>query len=193
MSASKYAILGMLTIEPMTGYDLKKLTETALVHFWHESYGNLYPRLKRLAAAGLVEVREEARAGGPDAKVYSLTARGREAFEEWLGETPADEPVRSELLLKMFFGTQAPADVTEKHILDFQERHRARQAMFAAVEGRLRADEAANPSLPFWLMTLRRGQLTVEARLQWCEECLEVLRSGVCSAESGALQEGGAR
>ncbi|MDH3629255.1 MAG: PadR family transcriptional regulator, partial [Acidobacteriota bacterium] len=44
-SSSRYAVLGILTLEPMSGYDIKKFIETSVAHFWRESYGNIYPLL----------------------------------------------------------------------------------------------------------------------------------------------------
>ncbi len=177
MSKSKYSILGMLIIEPMSGYDMKKFSEAALGHFWHESYGNLYPRLRQLAAEGMVVATAEERAGGPNAKVYSLTERGRSEFLEWLAGPVTEEPVRSELLLKVFFGSQAPPELTERQIRNYQIRQQKLQQTFGLIESHLRAEAVWNPNQPFWLMTLRRGQLHVESRLQWCEESLAVLRS----------------
>src|SRR5690606_10830705 len=100
-----------LTVEPMTGYDMKSFSEKSLAHFWHESYGNLYPRLKRLRARGLVRGRRERRARAPDAVVYSLTDDGRRRFREWMREPPEPERVRSELLLKVFFGARVEPEV----------------------------------------------------------------------------------
>ena len=51
---SKYAILGMLSIEPMSGYDIKKEIEESISNFWTESYGQIYPVLKSLVAEKLV-------------------------------------------------------------------------------------------------------------------------------------------
>src|SRR5687767_3605870 len=96
----------------MTAYDLKKMSEQSLAHFWHESYGNLYPRLAQLQADGLVTARKERRESAPDAIVYRITSRGRRELAAWLREPAAAERIRSELLLKVFFGTQAPVQAT---------------------------------------------------------------------------------
>lgn len=54
-SRTIYAILGFLTVKPMSGYDIKKAVEVSIANFWKESYGQIYPMLKRLAKEGLVE------------------------------------------------------------------------------------------------------------------------------------------
>ncbi|MBR6512798.1 MAG: PadR family transcriptional regulator, partial [Clostridia bacterium] len=51
----KYAILGLVNREPMTGYDIKKAFEDrALTSFWHAEHSQIYPELKRLVDEGMV-------------------------------------------------------------------------------------------------------------------------------------------
>ncbi|MDX1394412.1 MAG: PadR family transcriptional regulator [Gemmatimonadota bacterium] len=161
----------MLTIEPMSGYDMKKFSEQSLAHFWHESYGNLYPRLKRLAGAGLIRGRRESRTRAPDAIVYSLTSAGREAFLEWLDEAPEPERPRSELVLKMFFGAHSSRDRLARLMDERRRDLEETRDRYAEIEAMLREGLEDRPEVPFWLITLRRGQLLTEARLRWCEEC----------------------
>ncbi len=186
MSQTKFAILGMLTLGPMTGYDLKKMSEQSLVHFWQESYGNMYPQLAALEKDGLVSARREQRAGRPDAIVYTLTDRGREEVAAWLERPAAPERRRSELLLKVFFGAQVPIEQTIRQVAAHREEQEAVRAMYAAIEQRIREEKRETASAPFRLMTLRRGQLLTEARLRWCEESLEVLAAMQQQQHAGA-------
>jgi DNA-binding PadR family transcriptional regulator len=174
-SRTDAAILGMLTVEPMSGYDMKHFCDQSLAHFWHENYGNLYPRLKRLRAAGLVRGRRERRAHGPDAIVYSLTTAGRRRFREWLRQEPHPEKVRSEFLLKIFFGAQAGLERSAGWIRDYQRQQQTTKRGYADVERMLRASLRDRPEALYWLMSLRRGQLVTEARLRWCRECLALM------------------
>lgn len=161
----------MLTVEPMSGYDMKKFCEQSLAHFWHENYGNLYPRLKRLQADTLIRGRRERRERGPDAIVYSLTRAGRRRFLDWLRQEPEPERMRSEFMLKLFFGAQAGPDATATNIRAYRRQHEAAGRQYAAIEQMLRKGLADRPEAPYWLMALRRGQLLTEARLRWCAEC----------------------
>jgi DNA-binding PadR family transcriptional regulator len=176
MSQTKLAVLGLLTLGPMSGYALKKKSESSLAHFWHESYGNLYPRLAELQAEGLVTARTERRERAPDAIVYRITPRGRRELAEWLTEPAAPERTRSELLLKIFFGAQVPAESSIEQLLAYQAQQEAVRDTYAASEVRLRGELATVPDAAFHLMTLRRGQLLTEARLRWCDETIETLR-----------------
>src|SRR5918999_5504170 len=103
---SKYAILGMLSIEPMSGYDIKKEVETSISNFWTESYGQIYPVLRKLIGEKLVTKTVESEAGKPDRHVYALTAQGRKELRRWLREGFAPKIQRNEFLLKLFFGEE---------------------------------------------------------------------------------------
>ena len=50
-----YAILGFLAQRPMSGYDIKRSVEESVDNFWSESFGQIYPILRRLAEQGMVE------------------------------------------------------------------------------------------------------------------------------------------
>ena len=50
MNKSRFALLGLLSLGAMSGYDLRKLFEQSLIHFWSESFGQIYPMLRSLAA-----------------------------------------------------------------------------------------------------------------------------------------------
>ena len=160
----------------MSGYDVKKLIERSIAHFWNESYGQIYPILKRLAAEGHAARRRETQRGKPDRYVYSLTPKGREELQRWLALPATREPFRSELLLKLFLGSAgSPADgITQ--VEHFQARQRELLDTYEGIEQKLRKEMAGHPQLPFSLITLHYGQHRGRALLAWCEETLATLR-----------------
>jgi len=170
-SKTDLAILGMLTVEPMSGYDMKQFCEQSLAHFWHESFGNLYPRLKRLANNGLIKGNRVPSERGPDAILYSLTTRGRTRLQTWLLEPPEAEHVRSEFMLKFFFGAHAPADVIDQMLLEYEQQQTRIRQHYKIIEETLRSADDEREESFFWLLSLRRGQLLTAARLRWCREC----------------------
>ena len=109
LSPTARVILGLLAFQPRTGYDIKQLTDRSTRFFWGASYGQIYPELKRLQAAGLVSSRDEPR-GEVRRRVYSVTRKGRDALEEWLAGPDVQYDVRDEGLLKLFFGELMPAE-----------------------------------------------------------------------------------
>jgi DNA-binding PadR family transcriptional regulator len=171
-----WLILGMLSIEPnRSGYDIRKAVESSVRYFWHESYGQIYPTLKRLAAEGLIVPRKPGSKGRPERQAYSLTAKGRARLEEWLTAPYRDYPIRSEFLLKLFFGRAAPLGVSVQHIRTFQETSRRSLATLMELERQARARHRGNLHLPFWLLTLSWGICATRAVIDWSERALRSL------------------
>ena len=169
------ALLGLLSLGPMSGYDIRQLIPRSIGYFWNESYGQIYPGLKRLAAAGLVEKKTVRKRGGPDRHLYSLTAAGREQLREWLKLPVADEVPRNELLLKLFFGAHVSPSVSREHVTAHLETHEKALKAYGALAKTLRKDEANDPQLPYWLMTLSMGRHRTAAIVKWCRETLKEL------------------
>ena len=94
----------MLRLGSRTGYDIKQKIEISTRFFWGASYGQIYPELKRLAAAGLVEAAQDPR-GGVKRTAYRLTPAGERVLHEWLIDRGHQLfEMRDEALLKIFFG-----------------------------------------------------------------------------------------
>jgi PadR family transcriptional regulator, regulatory protein AphA len=176
ISSSSQALLGLLTLEPMSGYDLGQNVRASVGHIWSESYGQIYPNLKKLAVAGLVSSRAEKQKGKPERRVYSITRKGRDQLRQWLGTPPQAEIPRNEMLLKLFFGSQVSSSVLIAYVERMVQEHRALLERFQRVEHEEIAEHANRREAAFWRMTARFGQLEMEAHLRWAEETLAILR-----------------
>jgi PadR family transcriptional regulator AphA len=53
VSRTRFAVLGFLTIRPLSGYDMKVTIQNGIRNFWSESAGQLYPALRELSSEGL--------------------------------------------------------------------------------------------------------------------------------------------
>lgn len=169
-------LLGLLAIEPMSGYDLGLTIRQSVGHFWNESYGQIYPNLKRLAAAGLITGKAERRKGRPGRRVYSITKKGRERLAAWLAVEPQPEVPRNELLLKLFFGVQATPQVVTGFVERMAESERRTLKRFDELEMEI-ARLVKYPDAPYWRMALRFGQIELEAHQRWAKETLAELRT----------------
>nr|WP_276612491.1 PadR family transcriptional regulator [Kineococcus vitellinus] len=175
------AVLGALSIEPMTGYRLRAEIVQTLGHFWHESFGQVYPALTALQADGLVE-REDA-AGGSGTP-FRITSAGRRRLRELLGEPFRQPPPRNPLLLRLFFGDQVPADLVHRWLADAlaeAEEAAARcERLRAEVEAEVRAEARAGGAggARFRLVTVLAGLHAAQAQERWAREALALLADG---------------
>jgi PadR family transcriptional regulator AphA len=96
-----HALLGLLAIEPASGYSLTKAFDESLGRYaWHAGHTSIYPELGRLAERGLVEVMAE---GPRGSRTYAVTPAGREELRTWLLQPPGRTgKVRNEQVLRMF-------------------------------------------------------------------------------------------
>ena len=168
-------LLGLLTIEPMSGYDLGLTIRGSVGHFWNESYGQIYPNLKKLANGGFVSFKTERQEGKPDRRIYSITEKGRERLKEWLAVPPQPEIPRNEMLLKLFFGEQIPAQVLIGYVERVGEERRALLELLERVEREEVNKNQHYPGAPYWRMAAHYGQMEMRAHLRWAEETLAEL------------------
>jgi PadR family transcriptional regulator, regulatory protein AphA len=184
-SSSMEVLLGLLTIEPMSGYDLGQAIRTSVGFFWNESYGQIYPNLKNLAAEKLVTAKSERQKGKPERRVYSITKKGRERLAAWLAVEPQSEIPRNELLLKLFFGAQVPARNPFNTWSGWSEREGAYLREFRRIEQHEISKNLQYPDAPYWKMAARFGQLELEAHQRWGEETLTELRKMAKQQQKG--------
>jgi PadR family transcriptional regulator AphA len=167
LSPTAYVILGMVSREPRSGYEIKSLVDNSTRFFWAASYGQIYPELKRLAEAGLIEGTNVPR-GERKRTVYAITAKGTETLKEWLREAPTTFETREEGLLKLFFsGVLVPDEAVgtlramREHRLGVAERLRTIEP-----EAQQKLDENDDP---YPLMVLQSGIEFNEWFADWCE------------------------
>jgi PadR family transcriptional regulator AphA len=165
LTDTAYLILGALAERPRSGYDIKRFADMATRHFWAISYGQLYPELRRLSAAGLVE----AEPGGPRHRtVWRITPAGREALEEWVDD-PADHPLelRDGMLVRLFFSDVAGPETRLELARRLAARHRATRD---GLEGKRRQLAAVPGEAPMHQEVLRLGVDLNDFLTGWYED-----------------------
>lgn len=85
----RYALLAILTAQPMTGYDLAKAFRASVGHVWHAPNSQIYPELRRMEKDGLVDGESVAWGTRGTKTQYTPTPSGLAAFREWMA-TPLD-------------------------------------------------------------------------------------------------------
>lgn len=183
------ALLGMLTLGPMSGYDLKQRIELSIGNFWNESYGQIYPTLKRLEEEGWATATEEGKAGR---QVYTITKAGRMRLREWLTVAPQPRVARNELLLKLFFGRIAPVPTMRAHLLETRARYAADLERYEKTSKPVLFErQQGKPGLPFYLSVLSYGIHEARMIVAWCDETLAML-DGTGRKQTTTLRRNGA-
>ena len=175
---TKFVILGLLSIEPLSGYDIKKFIDRSISHFWSESNGQLYPTLNKLLNEKLIALDRIEQKGKKVSHLYSITDQGRSALESWLAEkTKGKSTHRDEDLLKLFFGKNASPEVCLELLQYRQKRVEAKLEEYREIQEEIKK-YASSSHYRFWLFNLKNGLYQAEAELRWCNECIQELKDG---------------
>lgn len=171
-------ILGLLSHEDLTGYDIKKRIDGQISLFWKGSFGNIYPALASLEEDGLIKRPARQPDNGSREKIsYSITAKGKKALLSWLQEDSEQNDLRYETLLKVFFGAAADREITMETISNFEEDIRADLNILKTYRKNLKDHLDDEDHLHYYL-TVLFGINTYEAYLKWCREALRLLEEG---------------
>jgi len=173
LSTTEFAVLGLLSFGPRSGYELKKAAEAGVGYVWTAAKSHVYSVLPRLVEGGFAATRRVAQERRPDKQVYRITRKGQRAFHEWL-EAPIEEGgARSPFLLKVFFGGLMSKEALRAHI----ERRRAEVVRtleeYREIESEIRDD----PRSYFGYVTLRWGLAQCRAWIRWADEILRELEA----------------
>lgn len=172
-SQTELAVLGALSTGPMSGYELRAAIIEVLGHFWHESYGQIYPCLTALEEAGAVRRTGPGRTSGT---VFEITAAGAARLRERLAEPHTPAPARNGLLLRLFFGTQLPDGGPESLLAQARDAAGRALAAYADVRAGL-DDDAAGREQALRTITLSFGEHMARAQLVWAQESLTTLEA----------------
>jgi DNA-binding PadR family transcriptional regulator len=171
-TAVTWALLGLLSQRPRSGYDLKQTVDRSIRHFWAASYGQIYPELGRLEAAGWI-TGESASADGRRRRSYQITEAGRAALIGWLHGVESRHELRDESLLRLFFADVAPVEQGLGLL-------RARREGYAAMRTYLESldDGSGVPDPPFTDLVYRWGLDYCAWGEAWCRQQEDRLRGG---------------
>ena len=171
----EYAILGFLNYQPFTGYDLKKLFDTSVRHFWTADQSQIYRTLARLTEQGMAEVERVEQQDRPDRKIYHITPTGREAFLRWLQGPFPEQDSRSGPLVQVFFAAKLSDEELLAKFKFVRELFLTMLDRYGQVPEQVQEYETQIPSPRdhyFWMLTLDLGVRNMRAQLEWAERVI---------------------
>ena len=169
-SHTELAVLGALSVEPMSGYTVRASITETLGHFWSESFGQIYPTLARLESEGQVE---RDAAGKTSGSRFRLPPRGRDRLVDLLHDPIPTTPPRNGTLLRLFFGGLLGPQECREIVLRALTDAEARLVHLTAV--RAEVEREGDPGSPYRLITVAAGEHSARAQVAWAHEVLETL------------------
>lgn len=175
MKTLKYAILGLLAQQDMTGYELMKQFESTLCEFWSATHSQIYPELKKLTDEGNVKYQVEISGTVLEKKLYSITDIGRADFLNWLSEdvkmaaTPKDV-----FRLKVFFSGALEPQLRLHHLESQLIQHEQRLSHLKGNQQKFSGipDSATNEFGDY--LVLMGAIMREEMNCEWLRKCIEL-------------------
>jgi len=172
-SQSTYGILAILSEGAKSGYEIKKFLSGQELFYWRESFGNIYPILKKLKAQGLVrqidaDIRKKRRI------YYEITEDGHAELRRWLTTPPALTRFRVELLMKLRFGEISGVENMISNIEHYRELNIAeidecRELIESMKENGEGLTDEVRAIAALYLLRFK------QAMNDWCTESIEIL------------------
>jgi PadR family transcriptional regulator, regulatory protein AphA len=177
----EHAILGFLNYRPCSGYDLKKIFDTSVRHFWPADQSQIYRTLSRLTDKSWAEMEVIEQENRPDRKEYSITSTGREELHDWLVTPLPFGDNRSAPMIQVFFAGQ----LSNEEIVSMYQRVadfiRMGLHQYDLIPQTMEAysDFVQSPrEFFFWMQTLEIGKMMAQTNLEWIENVIAQLQSG---------------
>ncbi|MDQ0851412.1 DNA-binding PadR family transcriptional regulator [Arthrobacter sp. B3I9] len=167
------AVLGALSVMPMSGYALREEIKNTLGHFWSESFGQIYPALAELQRSGLVQRQDQA--GGRSSR-YDITPAGTARLRDLLTEPPQPNKPRNGVLLRLFFGRQLGPDACRRLVLEARDQAETQLAAMETARSEL-AEGKLGDNTPFALITVAAGEHSARATIAWANDALAILEA----------------
>jgi DNA-binding PadR family transcriptional regulator len=165
-----HAILGLLDLAPMTGYDLKKTFDSSVAHFWAADQAQIYRTLAALVDDGAVDVRVVPQEGRPDRREHRITDAGRRRLETWLGSPLEPDRIREPFLARVFFAGREDPAVARRLLAERRAATEERLTALRSLPG-----PAGTTAERLRTATLSYGVRQLEAELAWIDETAAAL------------------
>jgi DNA-binding PadR family transcriptional regulator len=159
-------VLGLVALQPRSGYDLARLAERSVGYLWTPSRSQIYKVLPRLVAHRLATAKTVRQRDRPDKAIYSITPAGRRVLRRWLSEVEVEPSGGANIFaLKLFFCDLVPAQTAQAQLDGYRRFLESRLKRFQAM---LRVPAHGENIFP--QLVLARAITRIEATLAWVDD-----------------------
>ena len=163
----EYVILGLLSLGPRSGYDIKKEVSRSRVFYWSGNSNQIYRGLLRLSESALVQSEVVQAAAGPSKKVFEITQLGKERLRSWLLSDVEAPEIRNAFLMRLSFAANLNTAEINAMLLGYSEHLQVQAKMLKEVSARRQSSEES-PKAQIIAGAIDEYQsLIVETELTW--------------------------
>jgi PadR family transcriptional regulator, regulatory protein AphA len=179
----QYAILGLLSWQPFSGYDLKKIISDSTVFYWSGNNNQIYRTLVQLHEEGMVTQQVQYQESLPAKKIYTITEKGREDLRKWLLSAPELPELHNNFLIQLAWADQLSEEEIDALLAKYEEELHLQLKMQA--ESNRRGKEqtpARSPREVFlWKKIMENVMLSYQRELDWVRQFREEMKENTGS------------
>nr|WP_238363019.1 PadR family transcriptional regulator [Actinopolymorpha pittospori] len=180
----RFALLGLLAVEPGSGYALtQRFAQSLEKYAWHANHSQIYPELNKLAGDGLIEVIAE---GARGSRTYAISDAGRDALQDWMLSPTRDSRVRSEEILRMFMLSALEPPLAQDLLRGYVERAARQRDEIRAIVAHIESEEDASSPTQFGRFAAEFGVRQYDAFLEWARWALARIERFQAEAGQGS-------
>lgn len=182
----KYAILGLLSFKPQTGYELKANFDQAIRYLWNADQAQIYRTLADITEEGLAVYKTVQQDGRPNKKVYELTPKGEDDLHRWLTFPVQSKDQRNAELLQLFFSGRISDEEVMVNLKKLREEVKDNIAGLSMLESQSElyvSTDRSSRAYFFYITTLQLGIRTSQLNLEWIDEAIDKIENGELPAE----------
>lgn len=121
----KYAILGILSFKPLTGYDLRKIIQDSAFMYWSGNNNQIYKSLVELLDEGFVTNEVQHQENSPSKKIYTITGEGIAELKDWVLSSPELPEFKKTFLIQLAWADQLSTEELNILVSGYENEIRA--------------------------------------------------------------------
>jgi len=171
MMSINYAILGILSTQSLTGYDLKKIIQDSSFMYWSGNNNQIYKALVELLNLGFVTNEIQMQESSPAKKIYTITAEGVVELKRWVLSTPEIAEIKKTFLIQLAWSDLLNDEELKNLLLAYEEQIKMQIILEKEKSRRGRFSPARSKrEFTMWEMIQENIISSYENELSWLEK-----------------------
>jgi PadR family transcriptional regulator AphA len=122
MMSINHAILGILSYQPLTGYDVKKIIQDSPFMYWSGNNNQIYKSLLELLDEGFVTSEVLHQESSPSKKIYTITPEGLAELKNWVLSTPEPPEFKKTFLIQLAWADLLSTDELNAFLSEYENK-----------------------------------------------------------------------
>ncbi|MBU3159583.1 PadR family transcriptional regulator [Clostridium frigoris] len=177
MRILKYAILGLINRNSLTGYDITKEFNSGLVDFWYANHSQIYPELKKLTDECLISYETIIQGEKLEKKLYTITEEGKVCLQKWLvKDEPLEHTPKDVFRLKAYFCDEISNEDLVRQFQSALNKHSEKlKYLENAMEELLNIKDISTVASPRFgdYIVLNGAIMRENAYIEWVQDCIK--------------------